>query len=166
MAKIARAGVPIHTNGELPVVGSTAPDFVLTDADLNDVGLDNFSGKKKLLSIVPSLDTPTCARTTIRFNQEAGKYKNTVMLMISADLPFAQKRFCSAENTDQVIALSMMRNRNFAKDYGVLIQDGVLAGITARALMVLDESNKVIYSELVDEIKKEPDIDSALKLLD
>ena len=166
MAKITRAGVAIHTNGELPKVDTIAPDFVLTDGDLNDVGLDAFSGKKKLLYIVPSLDTPTCARTTIRFNQEASKLKNTIILIVSADLPYAQKRFCSVEGTDNIKPLSMMRNRNFAKDYGVLIQDGVLAGITARALLVIDESNKVIYSELVGEIKSEPDIDAALKLLD
>lgn len=166
MANITRAGVPIHTNGELPAVGTIAPDFVLTDGDLNDVGLDAFGDRKKLLYIVPSLDTPTCARTTIRFNQEAPKFSNTIMLIVSADLPYAQKRFCSAEGTDRIKPLSMMRDRNFAKDYGVLIQDGALKGITARALLVLDESNRIIYSELVSEIKSEPDIDAALKLLD
>jgi len=166
MANITRAGVPIHTNGELPAVGTTAPDFVLTDGDLNDVGLDAFVGKKKILYIVPSLDTPTCARTTIRFNQEAARLKNTVMIVASADLPFAMTRFCTAEGTDKIKSLSMMRDRNFAKDYGVLIQDGVLKGITARALLVLDESNKILYSELVAEIRSEPDIDAALKLVD
>jgi len=166
MATITRAGVTIHTNGELPAVGTIAPDFVLTDGDLNDVGLGAFGGKKKLLYIVPSLDTPTCARTTIRFNQEAAKFSNSIMLVVSADLPYAQTRFCTAEGTDKIKPLSMMRDRNFAKDYGVLIQDGALKGITARALLVLDGSNKIIYSELVDEIKSEPDIDAALQLLD
>lgn len=166
MANIARGGVPTQTNGELPPVGSIVPDFKLTDGDLNDVGLDAFAGKKKILYIVPSLDTPTCARTTVRFDEEAGRLHNTVMLVASADLPFAQKRFCTAEGTDKITPLSMMRNRNFAKDYGVLIQDGPLAGITARALLVLDESNKVLYSELVGDIRDEPDIDNALKLVD
>jgi len=166
MANITRGGVPATTNGELPEVGATAPDFVLTDGDLNDVGLDAFAGKKKILYIVPSLDTPTCARTTIRFNQEADGLKNTVMIVASADLPWAMSRFCTAEGTDKIKTLSMMRDRNFAKDYGVLIQSGVLKGITARALLVLDENNKIIYSELVEEIRSEPDIDAALKLVD
>lgn len=166
MAKIARAGVPVTTNGELPTVGETAPAFVLTNAELQDVGLDAWAGKKKILYIVPSLDTPTCARTTIRFNQDAAKLNNTVMLIASADLPFAMRRFCSAEGTDKIVSLSMMRDKNFAKDYGVLIQDGEFKGITARALLVLDEDNKIIYSELVDDIKNEPDIDAALKLVD
>lgn len=166
MANITRGGVPATTNGELPGVGATAPDFALTDKDLNDVGLDAFAGKKKILYIVPSLDTPTCARTTIRFNQEADKLQNTVMIVVAADLPFAMTRFCTAEGTDKITTLSMMRDRNFAKDYGVLIQDGVLKGITARALLVLDEDNKIIYSELVEEIRNEPDIDAAMKLVD
>jgi len=166
MATIARGGVPTQTNGDLPTVGNVAPAFKLTDGDLNDVGLDAFGGKKKVLYIVPSLDTPTCARTTLRFNEAASRLDNTVILIASADLPFAQKRFCVDQGTDNIVPLSMMRNRNFAKDYGVLIQDGPLAGITARALLVLDEEDRILYSELVDDIRNEPDIDSALKLVD
>lgn len=166
MATIARGGVPTQTNGELPAVGSKAPGFVLTNGELNDVGLDDFAGKKKILYIVPSLDTPTCARTTLRFNEAATRLQNTLILIASADLPFAQQRFCVDKGTDNIVPLSMMRNRNFAKDYGVLIQDGPLTGITARALLVLDETNTVTYSELVGDIRDEPDIDSALKLVD
>lgn len=166
MATIARGGVPTQTNGELPTVGSVAPDFVLTNGELSDIGLADFAGKKKILYIVPSLDTPTCARTTLRFNEAATRLENTLVLIASADLPFAQKRFCTDKGTDNIVPLSMMRNRNFAKDYGVLIQDGPLTGITARALLVLDEANKVLYSELVGDIRDEPDIDSALKLVD
>jgi len=165
MAKITLGGNPINTNGDLPKVGSAAPDFKLQDADLNDLSLASFKGKKKLLNIVPSLDTPTCALSTKKFNEQATKYPNTVMLIVSADLPFAQKRFCSAENTDKVKSLSMMRSRNFAKDYGVLITDGPLAGITARAIVVIDENNKVVHTELVPEIKQEPNYEKALAAL-
>lgn len=162
MAEIKLAGNAIHTNGDLPKVGSQAPDFKLTDMDLKDVSLADFKGKKKLLNIVPSLDTPVCATSTKKFNEQAAKHPNTVMLMISADLPFAMKRFCAAENTDKVKSLSMMRDRHFAKDYGVLITDGPLAGITARAVVVIDENNKVVHAELVPEIKQEPNYDKAL----
>ncbi len=163
MAKITLHGNPISTNGDLPAVGSIAADFKLTDKDLNDVSLADFKGRKKLLNIVPSLDTPVCATSTKRFNNEAADGK--VMLIISADLPFAMSRFCGAENTDKVVTLSMMRSKNFAKDYGVLIQDGPLAGITARAVVVLDENNKVLYTEMVPEIAQEPDYDKALAAL-
>jgi thiol peroxidase len=166
MATIARGGVTTHTNGDLPPVGSTAPDFKLTNSELSDIGLDAFPGTKKILYIVPSLDTPTCSRTTLRFNEAASRLKNTLILIASADLPFAQQRFCTDKDANNIVPLSMMRNRNFAKDYGVLIQDGPLAGITARALLVLDEDNKILYSELVDDIRNEPDIDNALKLVD
>ncbi|MDH3310751.1 MAG: thiol peroxidase [Gammaproteobacteria bacterium] len=165
MAKITLAGNPINTNGDLPKAGSTAPDFKLTDGDLKDLSLADFKGKKKLLNIVPSLDTPTCALSTKKFNEQASKHPNTVMLIISADLPFAMKRFCSTENTDKVKSLSMMRDRHFAKDYGVLITDGPLAGITARAVVVIDENNKVVHAELVPEIKQEPNYDKALAAL-
>ena len=165
MAKLTLKGTPITTNGELPRVGSQAPEFHLVDVDLNDVRLADFKGKKKLLNIVPSLDTPTCALSTKKFNEQAAKHPNTVMLIVSADLPFAMKRFCSAENTDKVKSLSMMRDRHFAKDYGVLITDGPLAGITARAVVVIDENNKVVHTELVPEIKQEPNYDKALAAL-
>lgn len=165
MARITLHGNPIETTGELPAKGSQAPDFVLVDKDLNDVGLDDFAGKKKLLSIVPSLDTGICAKSTKLFNERAGEFADAVMLIISADLPFAMTRFCTVEETDKVVTLSMMRSRNFAKDYGVLIQDGPLAGITARALMVLDSDNTVLHAELVPEIGQEPDYESALAAL-
>ena len=165
MAQIKLKGNPINTNGDLPKVGGPAPDFKLQDADLKDLSLADFKGKQKLLNIVPSLDTPTCALSTKKFNEQAGKYGNAVMLIISADLPFAQKRFCSAENTNSVKTLSMMRSRNFAKDYGVLITDGPLAGITARAVVVIDENDKVKYTELVPEIAQEPNYDKALAAL-
>ena len=139
MATITLQGNEIHTNGELPAVGDRAPDFHLVDGELTDRHLADYAGKKKLLNIVPSLDTPVCATSTRKFNEAAAAHAGTVMLVISADLPFAQGRFCGAEGTDKVIPLSMMRSRNFAKDYGVLIEDGPLAGITARDVVVLDE---------------------------
>jgi len=165
MATITLQGNEIHTNGELPAVGDRAPDFHLVDGELNDRRLADYAGKKKLLNIVPSLDTPVCATSTKKFNEAAAAHAGTVMLIISADLPFAQGRFCGAEGTDKVIPLSMMRSRNFAKDYGVLIEDGPLAGITARAVVVLDENDKVVYTELVPEIGQEPDYDAALAAL-
>ncbi len=162
MATITLQGTEIHTSGDLPAVGESAPELNLVDAELNNVSLSTYAGKKKLLSIVPSLDTPVCAISTKKFNDAAKDKSDAVFLMISADLPFAMSRFCTAEGADNVIPLSMMRSRNFAKDYGVLIEDGPLAGITARAVLVLDENDKVIHSELVPEIAQEPDYESAL----
>lgn len=165
MAKISLHGNECNTNGELPAVGSAAPELHLTNGDLGDVKLADYTGKKKLLNIVPSLDTPTCAKSTIKFNQAAKERDDVVVLIVSADLPFAQGRFCTGEKLDNVIPLSIMRSKNFAKDYGVLIQDGPLAGITARAVVVLDENDKVVYTQLVPEIGEEPDYDSALAAL-
>lgn len=165
MTTITLQGNEIHTNGELPAVGSQAPDFHLVDTELKDVHLADYTGKKKLLNIVPSLDTPVCATSTRKFNEYAGGRDDVLMLVISADLPFAMSRFCAGENVDKVIPLSMMRSRNFAKDYGVLIEDGPLAGITARAIVVLDENDKVVYTEMVPEIAQEPDYDKALAAL-
>ena len=165
MALITLRGNEIHTNGEIPAVGNQAPDFVLVNGELANVTLENFKGKKKLLNIVPSLDTPVCQTSTKKFNDFAKQNKDAVFLTVSADLPFAMGRFCSAEKLENVMPLSMMRSRNFAKDYGVLIEDGPLAGITARAVVVLDENNKVIYGQLVGEIAEEPDYDSALAVL-
>lgn len=165
MATITLGGNPIHTNGGLPEVGAQAPDFVLVDGALNNVSLSNYQGKKKLLNIVPSLDTPVCALSTKKFNEAASARSDTVFLMISADLPFAMGRFCTGEGLNNVVPLSLMRSRNFAKDYGVLIEDGPLAGITARAVVVLDANNKVIYTQLVPEIKEEPNYDQALAAL-
>ncbi|HEB58251.1 MAG TPA: thiol peroxidase [Gammaproteobacteria bacterium] len=165
MATITLEGNAINTNGDLPAVGSSAPDFHLVTTDLNDVSLADYRGRKKLLNIVPSLDTGVCATSTKKFNELVGSREDVVVLIISADLPFAMARFCSAEGTDKVVPLSMMRSRNFAKDYGVLIQDGPLAGITARAVVVIDENDKVLYTELVPEITQEPDYDRAIAAL-
>ncbi len=162
MATTHLKGNPVHTNGELPAVGTKAPDFTLVAGDLSDTTLGDFAGKKKILNIVPSLDTPVCAASARHFNEEASRLDNTVVLVISADLPFAQGRFCTTEGLENVVPLSMMRDRNFAKDYGVLLVDGPLAGICARAVVVLDENDTVVHTQLVDEITTEPDYDAAL----
>ncbi|HOM23840.1 MAG TPA: thiol peroxidase [Termitinemataceae bacterium] len=164
MATITFKGNPIHTIGELPAIGSRAPDFVLVNGELQNVRLDNFKGKKKILNIVPSLDTGVCAASARRFNQEAAQFPNTVILTISRDLPFAQKRFCSTEGIDQVITLSDLRSRDFGKAYGVEIIDGPLAGLLSRAIVVLDEENRVIYTEQVPEIAQEPNYEAVLRL--
>jgi thioredoxin-dependent peroxiredoxin len=165
MAQTALKGTPVNLVGDLPAVGSIAPDFKLTAGDLSDTSLATYAGKKKLLNIVPSLDTGVCATSTKRFNAAMAGKTDAVALVISADLPFASSRFCSAEGITNVVNLSMMRSRNFGKDYGVLITDGPLAGITARAVVVLDADNKVLYTELVPEITQEPNYDAALAAL-
>jgi thioredoxin-dependent peroxiredoxin len=165
MATITLQGNEIHTVGEFPRVGGKAPDFTLTDRDLNDVSLARWMGKKKLLSVFPSVDTPVCAASTRKFNDYARTHEDTVMLMISADLPFAHKRFCAAEALNNVVTLSTMRSNDFARGYGVLITDGPLAGLTARAILVLDENDTVVHAELVPEIGAEPDYEAALKAL-
>ena len=165
MATVTLDGNPCNTNGELPAVGSAAPDFHLVDGKLSDVRLGDFGGKKILMNIVPSLDTPTCAISTKKFNDHAKGRDDVVVLVISADLPFAQGRFCGAEELEDVTPLSLMRSRGFAKEYGVLITDGPLAGITARAVVVLDAAHKVIYTQLVPEIADEPDYEAALAVL-
>ncbi len=163
MATVTLKGNPVSINGGLPSVGSTAPDFKLVTGDLNEVSLAEYGGKKKILNIVPSLDTPVCATSARKFNESASQLTNTAVLVISADLPFAQGRFCSAEGIENVVSLSMIRSKQFAKDYGVLIEDGPLAGVSARAVVVLDESDNVVYTELVPEITQEPDYDAALR---
>lgn len=165
MAKVTLNGSPVKVAGELPAVGGRAPDFVLVDKDLADVTLATFAGKKKLLNIVPSLDTPTCAISTRKFNAHAKDHADAVVLVISADLPFAQARFCGNEGLANVVPLSMMRGRGFAKSYGVLVEDGPLAGITARAVVVVDADDKVLHTELVPEIAHEPDYERALAVL-
>lgn len=165
MATITLKGNPINTNGDLPKIGTRAPYLKLVAEDLSDKELADFKGKKKLLNIVPSLDTSVCALSTKKFNDFAKTRDDMVVLVISADLPFAMKRFCGNEGLSNVITLSMMRGRNFAKEYGVLIQDGPLAGLSARAVVVLDESDNVIYTELVPEIAQEPDYEKALAAL-
>jgi thiol peroxidase len=166
MATVTLQGNESHTNGDLPAVGDQAPDFNLVNGELANKRLSDFAGKKIVMNIVPSLDTPTCATSTRKFNEHATAHKDATVLIISADLPFAQGRFCSAEGLENVVPLSMMRSRNFAKDYGVLIEDGPLEGITARAIVVADSQGKVLYTELVSEIADEPDYDAALAALD
>jgi thioredoxin-dependent peroxiredoxin len=165
MVKITLKGHAIHTSGHLPAVGSKAPDFLLVDGDLKDRTLKDYHGKRKIISIVPSLDTEVCSLSTKKFNQKIQEYPDVLVLVVSADLPFAQKRMCSAENIKNVIPLSMMRNKDFAKTYGVLIQEGPLAGICARAVLVLDKEDQIIYTEQVPEITHEPNYDKPLELL-
>lgn len=165
MATITLKGNEIQTIGDLPAVGSKAPGFSVTGGDLHDVALSSFAGKRKVLNIVPSLDTGVCAAQARAFNQRAAGLANTVVLLVSADLPFAQGRFCAAEGIENVTTLSMMRSKNFGKDYGVLITDGPLAGLNARAVVVLDENDTVLYTELVPEIGQEPDYDAAIAAL-
>lgn len=165
MSTVTLGGNPIELAGKFPQKGDGAPAFSLVGADLADVTLDTYPGKRKVLNIVPSLDTPTCATSTRKFNAEASKLDNTVVLVVSADLPFAAKRFCVAEGLDNVVTLSTMRGRNFMRDYGVEITSGPLAGVTARAVVVLGADNKVLHSQLVGEIKDEPDYAAALAAL-
>ena len=155
----------VRIEGNFPRVGIKAPAFSLVDKDLNDISLNNFTGKRKVLNIVPSLDTPVCAISTRKFNEKASSLSNTAVLIISADLPFAMSRFCTTEGLDKIVTLSTMRGADFKKDYGVALSDGPLAGLTARAVIVLDESDNVIHAELVSEIKDEPNYDAALAAL-
>jgi thiol peroxidase len=163
MAQVTFKGSPIHTNGELPSVGSQAKDFKLTNSDLKDCNLNDYKGKRKILCLVPSLDTSVCSLSAKKFNQAVEKHPGIALIIISADTPFAQKRVCGAENLKNITTLSMVRSKDFAKDYGMLIQDGPLAGFCARGVVVLDENNKVIYTELVPEITQEPNYDKALE---
>lgn len=165
MAKVTLGGNPVTVNGNLPKQGDSAPDFTLTGKDLKDVGLKDFAGKRKVLNIVPSLDTPVCANSTKVFNQKVTALPDTVLLVISADLPFAAGRFCGAEGLNDVVTLSTVRGRDFASKYGVEVADGPLKGLHARAVVVLDAQNKVLHSQLVPEIKNEPDYDAALAAL-
>ncbi len=165
MATVTLGGNPVTVNGNLPKKGDTAADFTLTGKDLKDVGLKDFAGKRKVLNIVPSLDTPVCAKSTKIFNEKAGSLSDTVVLVISADLPFGAGRFCTAEGINNVVTLSTVRGGEFSTKYGVAIADGPLKGLTARAVVVLDAQNKVLHSQLVPEIKNEPDYDAALAAL-
>jgi thiol peroxidase len=165
MANIKLKGNPINTFGELPAVGTMAPQFKLTGTDLQDKALSDFSGRKVILNIFPSIDTPVCAMSVRRFNAEASNIGDSVVLCISRDLPFAQARFCGAEGLDKVIMLSEMRNLNFGKEYGVEITTGPMEGLLARAVVILSSEGEVIYNELVPEIGQEPDYEAALKAL-
>lgn len=162
MATITFKGNPIQTSGELPAKGSAAPDFKLAKTDLSDVSLKDFAGKKKILNITPSLDTGVCATSAKKFNESVSQLDNVVLLNVSADLPFAAGRFCESNGLKNVVALSTFRAPDFAKAYGVAIVDGPLAGLTARAVVVLDAQNQVLHAELVPEIAQEPNYEAAL----
>jgi thiol peroxidase len=165
MATVTLRGNPLNVGGSFLQKGATAPDFTLTGNDMKDVSLKDFAGKKKVISIVPSLDTAVCAKSTKEFNERAAAHPNTVVLVVSSDLPFAQKRFCGAEGIGNLVTLSTVRGRDFHQSYGVDILDGPLKGLTARGVVVLDENNKVLHSELVPEIAQEPNYDAALAAL-
>ncbi|MFQ5598465.1 MAG: thiol peroxidase [Nitrospiria bacterium] len=165
MAKITLKGNPIETAGDLPGVGSDAPAFTLVKNDLSEVSLSDFAGKTAVLNIFPSIDTPVCAGSVKRFNQEASNLNGTVVLCISADLPFALGRFCGAEGLNDVIPLSVFRAPDFGKNYGALITTGPLAGILSRAIVIVDGSGKVTYTEQVPEITQDPNFDTALAAL-
>ena len=165
MAQVTLKGNPVQVNGELPKTGAKAPAFSLVAGNLSDVTLASFAGKRKVLNIFPSVDTPTCATSVRKFNEQASQLEKTVVLCISADLPFAQARFCGAEGLENVQNLSTLRGREFIENYGVAIADGPLAGLTARAVVVLDENDNVLHSELVKEIAEEPNYEAVLAVL-
>ena len=165
MAAITFKGETIHTAGTLPAVGSRVPAFILTDRDLADRSMAEYQGRKIVMNIFPSIDTSVCAMSVRRFNAEAAARPGTVILCISADLPFAASRFCGAEGLDKVVTLSDFRHKEFGADYGVRITDSPLAGLLARAVLVIDEQGKVVYTEQVPEIGQEPDYDAALAVL-
>lgn len=165
MATITIEGNEIHTVGELPAIGSDAPAFTLTNSEMGEISLADYAGRKVILNIFPSIDTGVCAESTRRFNTAGGSLDNTDVLCISADLPFALSRFCGAENLNNVITLSTFRNPEFGNDYGVTITDGPIRGLNSRAIVIIDENGKVIYTEQVPEIVQEPDYDAALTKL-
>jgi thiol peroxidase len=163
MAEVLFKGNKVHTSGKLPKAGARAPDFRLTRGDLSEVSLKDFAGRKKILSIVHSLDTGTCAASAKAFEARAAQLPGTVILTVSNDLPFAQKRFCEAENIHAVAPLSQMRDRKFGRDYGVEYVDGLLAGLLARAVVVIDENDKVLYAQHPADTSQEPDYEAVLK---
>jgi thiol peroxidase len=165
MATVTLKGNPIEVAGSFPQKGQKAPAFKLVAKDLKDVSLADYAGKRKVLNVVPSLDTAVCATSTRKFNEKAGGLANTVVLVISADLPFASSRFCAAEGLDNVVTLSTMRGRDFMKAYGVEITSGPLVGVAARGVVVLDEADTVLHAQLVPEIGQEPDYEAALAAL-
>ena len=165
MAKITLKGNAIETVGTLPAKGSAAPDFTLVKADLSEVTLATYKGKKVVLNIFPSIDTPVCANSVRQFNKSASEMNNTVVLCISADLPFAHSRFCETEGLKNVESLSVFRSPAFGKDYGVTITTGPIAGLLSRAIVILDPAGKVVYTEQVPEITQEPNYDAALAVL-
>lgn len=164
MAQVTLGGNPVHTSGDLPEVGSAAPSFTLTGSDLGDVTDSTFEGKNLVLNIFPSVDTPTCATSVRTFNERAADLDNTAVLCVSADLPFAQGRFCGAEGIENVSAASSFRS-TFGADFGVNLTDGPLAGVLARAVVVVGADGTVKHTEMVSEIAQEPDYDAALGAL-
>ncbi|MDH0733298.1 thiol peroxidase [Pseudomonas sichuanensis] len=165
MAQVTLKGNPVQVKGELPKAGAAAPAFSLVAGDLSDKSLKDFAGKRKVLNIFPSVDTPTCATSVRKFNAQANDVANTVVLCISADLPFAQARFCGAEGLENVQNLSTLRGVEFLENYGVAIASGPLTGLAARAVVVVDENDKVLHAELVGEIADEPNYEAALAVL-
>ena len=164
MAETALGGNPVHTVGDLPIVGAPSPSFTITKGDLSEVTEGDYAGRRVILNIFPSIDTPTCATSVRKFNEYASGLDNTVVLCVSADLPFAQGRFCGAEGLSNVVTASSVRS-DFGDAYGVELADGKLAGLLARAVVVLDEAGNVVHSQLVPEIAQEPDYDAALASL-
>ncbi|MDP3513235.1 MAG: thiol peroxidase [Sulfuritalea sp.] len=162
---ITLRGTPVRVEGDLPAAGAKAPDFKLTSATLADVSLKDFAGKRKVLNIFPSIDTPTCATSTRKFNEAASELANTVVLCVSGDLPFAAKRFCELEGLKNVAHLSTFRHPEFLKQWGVGFAEGPMVGLTVRAVVVLDENDKVIHAQMVPEIAQEPNYADALKAL-
>ena len=165
MANLTLQGNPINSIGELPKVGEQAPKFNLVATDLSEKSIEDFSGSKVILNIFPSVDTGTCAASVRAFNKTASSLENTKVLCVSRDLPFAMSRFCGAEGLDNVISLSDYRDASFGKDYGLLFKDGPLKGLHSRAVVVIDESGKIIYNEQVNEIADEPNYEAALAIL-
>lgn len=165
MTQVTFKGKPVKLAGTVPTLHIKAPDFKLVDKDLHDRSLPEFHGKRKILATVPSLDTGTCSLMTKHLNEFAKKHPGIIILIASADLPFAQKRFCEAENVHNVITCSMMRDKDFGKSYGVLIQDGPLAGLLSRSLFVLDEKDHILYEEVVSEITQEPNYHRAFEVI-
>ncbi|MFM0338407.1 thiol peroxidase [Paraburkholderia fungorum] len=165
MSQVTLGGNPIEVAGAFPSVGQKAPAFSLVGKDLKPVSLADFAGKRKVLNIVPSLDTPTCATSTRKFNEAAAKLTNTAVIVVSGDLPFAASRFCTTEGIENVVTASTFRGHDFAQAYGVDVTSGPLTGLTARAVVVVDENDNVVHAELVGEIKNEPNYDAALAAL-
>ena len=165
MAKVTLKGNEIHTNGELPKVGTEAPDFKGVKSDLSELSLSDLKGKKVVINVFPSLDTSVCAASVRRFNKEAASHPDTVVLAVSKDLPFAHARFCTTEGIKNVIALSDFRSSDFGENYGVLMEEGPLYGLLARAVVVINPEGKIIYTELVPEIGTEPNYEGVLKAL-
>ncbi len=165
MPNIVYEGTPMQIVGTLPRVGSYAPNFTVTKTDLSEISLKNYLGRKIILNIFPSLDTKTCASAMVNFNDIAVQLPNVLILCISADLPFAQHRFCSAEHLNNVQPVSVFRHQNFGADYGVTITSGQFSGLLARAVIIIDEEGRVIYTQLVDELTNEPNYDKILAIL-